>query len=213
MKTSWQKLYILSHKEQGFFTCCWKWICTKLLYPTHERYQIKMVSTKQNLFLGTKWCNFGTCVLEAAVTEHFVIQRKKIFNRVWKCTCVPTFWQAFQATLKEKCEISASLSLMKILFFSAVIFLGGEYHDTFDLILFLAKFFSYRCKMNKDIPVFASHWYDLRGWLGVKNQISIYPLIWAVYIIWSQDLRLKNIFHVHVAMKNICGRIVLLITW
>lgn len=98
-------------------------------------------------------------------------ERDSIPHIFWKCTYVQAFWENFQNALVEKCVVFSSLHLNE-----NIVLFGGDSHfrsdDTFDLILLLAKFYIYRCKMNKDIPLFKPYIHYLKSRFETEKYVS-----------------------------------------
>ena len=93
---------------------------------------------KMNVVQSNK-CNF--CVLEKDSVLHYL----------WKCIHVQQFWNDFVNLLKTKCNHCERLRL------NAILVLFGKDGNTktdvcFDYILLKAKFFVYKCRMNKMKP-------------------------------------------------------------
>ncbi len=68
----------------------------------------------------------------------------------WHCSHVQNFWKLFSEMLKEKCPHSCNLNLnLELVIFGVKDnFISDE---TLDLILLLAKFYVYKCKLAKNI--------------------------------------------------------------
>ena len=70
-----------------------------------------------------------------------------------RCGHVKRFWEQLQRVVNNACANGLFVNL------NESIFLVGhdcnfKYDDTFDLIILLAKFFIYKCKVKKNIPQF-----------------------------------------------------------
>ena len=77
-------------------------------------------------------------------------ERESIQHILWTCPFVVSFWESFQNTLNSKCD-NISLSLTE----NIVLFGHDRYFKSdnlFDLVLLLAKFHIYSCKMNNVRP-------------------------------------------------------------
>ena len=66
-------------------------------------------------------------------------------------TYVRSFWEQFQIVLNAGCSNATSVTLDE-----NIVLFGHDIHfkldSTFDLIILQAKFFIYKCKINKTIP-------------------------------------------------------------
>ena len=64
---------------------------------------------------------------------------------------VRSFWEQFQIVVNAGCSNAMSVTLKEniVLFVHDIHFEAG---NTFDLIILQAKFFIYKCKINKTIP-------------------------------------------------------------
>ena len=72
-------------------------------------------------------------------------------TRIWSCTYVRSFWEQFQIVVNAGCSNATSVTLNE-----NIVLFGHDVHfksdNTFDLIILQAKFFIYKCKINKTIP-------------------------------------------------------------
>ena len=112
-----------------------RWFQMKIIYRVIVSNSILL---KMNVVQSNK-CNF--CVLEKDSVLHYL----------WKCIHVQQFWNDFVNLLKTKCNHCERLRL------NAILVLFGKDGNTktdvcFDYILLKAKFFVYKCRMNKMKP-------------------------------------------------------------
>ena len=78
-------------------------------------------------------------------------EKDSIEHMLWRCIHVNTFWNQFQQLIREKCGHNSSFMLNEII----VIFgnsPGFSSDKILDLILMLAKFYIYTCKIREEIP-------------------------------------------------------------
>ncbi|WP_419612224.1 LYR motif-containing protein, partial [Thiolapillus sp.] len=71
----------------------------------------------------------------------------------WRCEHVKRFWEQLQTVVNNACANGLFVNLNE----SIVLFghdCSFKSDDTFDLIILLAKFFIYKCKVKKNIPQF-----------------------------------------------------------
>ena len=90
----------------------------------------------------TNLCNF--CEISKDSIDHYL----------WKCVHVQRFWKEFESWLKDKCTHCDKLSLN----LAFVLFGRDEMvktDDGFDFILIQAKYFVYKCRINKIKPKLA----------------------------------------------------------
>ena len=70
-----------------------------------------------------------------------------------RCEHVKRFWEQLQTVVNNACANGLFVNLSE-----SIVLLGHDCSfksdDTFDLIILLAKFFIYKCKVNKNIPQF-----------------------------------------------------------
>ena len=112
-----------------------------------------------------KWFQFRICyrvlvtnsilthmnIAESNVCNFCNIDKDTILHYLWECPFVQTFWNNFLDLLKEKCAHCDRLEL------NSTLILFGTDHNTktdicFDDILLKAKFYIYKCRMNKIKP-------------------------------------------------------------
>ena len=78
-------------------------------------------------------------------------ERDTVLHYLWKCVHVKMFWQDFERTLKNECAHCDRLSMNPIL-----ILFGNDGKNTtddgFDFILLNAKYYVYKCRLNKTLP-------------------------------------------------------------
>lgn len=78
-------------------------------------------------------------------------ERESIQHIFWRCEHIGPFWQQFQLNVNRDCGHSGLLTLNE----NIVLFghdSNFESDEIFDLILLLAKFFIYKCRINRNIP-------------------------------------------------------------
>ena len=90
--------------------------------------------------------------IENDITWSFCRQDRDSINHIfWSCTYVRSFWEQFQIVLNASCSNATSVTLNE-----NIVLFGHNIHfksdSTFDLIILQAKFFIYKCKINKTIP-------------------------------------------------------------
>ena len=90
--------------------------------------------------------------IENDITCSFCRQDRDSVNHIfWSCTHVRSFWEQFQIVLNAGCSNATSVTLNE-----NIVLFGHDIHfksdNTFDLIILQAKFFIYKCKINKTIP-------------------------------------------------------------
>ena len=90
--------------------------------------------------------------IENDITCSFCRQDRDSINHIfWSCTHVRSFWEQFQIVLNAGCSNATSVTLNE-----NIVLFGHDIHfksdSTFDLIILQAKFFIYKCKINKTIP-------------------------------------------------------------
>ena len=112
-----------------------RWFQMKIVYRIIVSNSILL---KMNIVQSNK-CNF--CLTE----------KDSVFHYLWKCTHVQQFWNDFVHLLKSKCNHCDRLKL------NASLVLFGQDGNMktdacFDYILLKAKFFIYKCRMNKIRP-------------------------------------------------------------
>ena len=78
-------------------------------------------------------------------------QKDSIKHMFWKCACIRCFWTSLEKILKEKRE-----TVLNVKFTQNLVLFGTEIDtktDTvFDLVIFQAKQFIYKCKVDKCLP-------------------------------------------------------------
>ena len=89
---------------------------------------------------------------ENNITCSFCRQDRDSINHIfWSCTYVRSFWEQFQTVLNAGCSNATSVTLNE-----NIVLFGHDIHfksdNIFDLIILQAKFFIYKCKINKTIP-------------------------------------------------------------
>ncbi|WP_419598529.1 hypothetical protein, partial [Thiolapillus sp.] len=80
-------------------------------------------------------------------------ERDAIEHIFWRCEHVKRFWEQLQTVVNNACANGLFVNLNE----SIVLFghdCSFKSDDTFDLIILLAKFFIYKCKVKKNIPQF-----------------------------------------------------------
>ena len=87
--------------------------------------------------------------IENDITCSFCRQDRDSVNHIfWSYTYVRSFWKQFQIVLNAGCSNATSVTLNE-----NIVLFGHDIHfksdDTFDLIILQAKFFIYKCKINK----------------------------------------------------------------
>ena len=90
--------------------------------------------------------------IETDITCSFCRKERDSINHIfWSCTYVSSFREQFQIVLNAGCSNATSVTLNEniVLFGQDVNFKSD---NTFDLIILQAKFFIYKCKINKTIP-------------------------------------------------------------
>ena len=90
--------------------------------------------------------------IENDITCSFCRQDRDSVNHIfWSCTYVRSFWEQFQIVVNAGCSNATSVTLNE-----NIVLFGHDIHfksdNTFDLIILQAKFFSYKCKINKTMP-------------------------------------------------------------
>ena len=91
---------------------------------------------------------------EKDVTCSFCGKSEMLLNILfWRCEHVKRFWEQLQTIANNACANGLVVNLNEsiILFGHDCSYKSG---DTFDLIILLAKFFIYKCKVKKNIPQF-----------------------------------------------------------
>ena len=91
--------------------------------------------------------------IENDITCSFCRQDRDSINHIfWSCTYVRSFWEQFQIVLNAGCPNATSVTLNE-----NIVLFGHDIHfksdSTFDLIILQAKFFIYKCKINKTTTI------------------------------------------------------------
>ena len=79
-------------------------------------------------------------------------EKDSIFHYLWECNVVQTFWNRLLVYLKDKCDTCTRLTFNPCL----ILFNDDDKtitDDVFVTILLSAKFFIYKCRINKNIPI------------------------------------------------------------
>ena len=101
-------------------------------------------------------------------------EKDSIQHIFWKCPCIKRFWQTFQQTVNETI-VNMNLSLTE-----NIILFGCDDNfksdSTFDLIILLAKFFIYKCKMEKINPEFQHYIHYLKRRYAIEKHVSLISL-------------------------------------
>ena len=129
---SWEKIFLQTNsiKETKL-----KWfqlkICYRILVTNSTLLYMNVVDSNK--------CNF--CLTEKDTISHYL----------WECNHVQTFWNNFIKLLKEKCVHCDRLNLN-----ATIVLFGKDKHiktdACFNDILLHAKFFIYKCRLNKVKP-------------------------------------------------------------
>jgi hypothetical protein len=106
------------------------------------------------------------------------IHRENIQHLFWHCEYIRRFWNQFEAAVISKCDNITNLNLNE-----QIILFGGDGNfksdQTFDFIVLLAKFFIYKSKINKSIPMYK----DFKKYLENRYKIEIQ----ASYVLMNTD--------------------------
>jgi hypothetical protein len=131
---AWEKIF--SHAFESTADMQLRWFQTRLLH--------RLLPTSRYLFLrklkDSPLCVF--CISEEETLSHLF----------WQCRLVSDFWRDLKNFLDNNCVHTANF------IFSEELVLFGIQRDTktdksFDLILLLAKFYIYKCKLQECLPV------------------------------------------------------------
>jgi len=110
----------------------------------------KPVKTGSDVNPKTK-CRFNMGITENSTCNFCLNERDTVLHYLWKCVHVKMFWQDFERTLKNECAHCDRLSMNPIL-----ILFGNDGKNTtddgFDFILLNAKYYVYKCRLNKTLP-------------------------------------------------------------
>ena len=169
----WKKIFlgVNSIKEVKL-----KWFQLKICYRILVT---NSILTYMNVTQSNK-CNF--CLLEKDTILHYL----------WDCPHTQTFWNNFLNLLKEKCVQCDRLEL------NSTIVLFGRDQNTktdicFDEILLKAKFFIYKCRINKIRPNIQYFKNDLKQLYNVDKYIhSIEMNMDAFYRKWLLYVNLMD---------------------
>ena len=129
---NWTQIFTLIHKTKEIKL---KWFQMKICYRVLVTNSV-LLSMKVT---DTNLCNF--CSTE----------KDTIYHYLWQCTHVQSFWNDFVNLFKEKCLNCTRLCVTDML----VLFGVDNTIKTdvgFDFILLHAKFFIYKCRLNKTKP-------------------------------------------------------------
>ena len=80
------------------------------------------------------------------------IEKDTILHYLWECDCVQNFWNRLLLFLKDRCDTCTRLNFNPCL----ILFNNDNKtitDDVFVTILLTAKFFVYKCRINKNLPV------------------------------------------------------------
>ena len=132
----------------------------------------RILSTNSFLFkIGIKTedvCNF--CHTDTETLEHLF----------YNCEYVKSFWSTVEHWLSLNCEHinDIQLSIIDIIFgFSGKI----EGKCILDFVILLAKYYSYRCKYNDEIPLIQSFKHLFSFWHKVEKQIEYTNCNWDYF--------------------------------
>lgn len=129
---NWDKIF---HKTKKIQDVKYQWFQIKI----NNRVLVNNSILKDMGVVTSNVCNF--CELEKDTVYHYL----------WQCEHVQVFWSEFEKCLKEKCFNCDRLRLTPTL-----ILLNHDNHIKtdagFDYILLTAKFFVYKCRINKIRP-------------------------------------------------------------
>ena len=98
-------------------------------------------------------------------------EKDTIFHYLWQCKIVQIFWGDFVSLMKEKCENCERLSL------NAILILFGTDNKTktdegFSHILLTAKYYIYKCRINKITLSIRSFVKELQYIYRIDNHVS-----------------------------------------
>ena len=92
--------------------------------------------------------------VENDITCSFCKKERDAINHIfWRCDSIKPFWEQLQIALNDRGVNAVSITLNE-----SIVLFGHDVNfrsdDTFDLIILVAKFFIYKCKVKKIIPQF-----------------------------------------------------------
>ena len=109
-------------------------------------------------------------------------ERDSINHIFWRCNCVRPFWELFQTAVNDRCINAISLTINE-----NIVLFGHDSNfksdDTFDMILLLAKFFIYKCKIQKNIPQFHLFKRYLKNAFDVQKHIALVNMSYDKFVI------------------------------
>ena len=114
--------------------------------------------------------------------------KENILHLLWSCNFVQQFWTSFQNALVDKCPHA---TLFK--FNEHLAIFGCDKStvtdDVLDLMILLAKTFIYKCRMNKELPVYEvflstlRNRYDTESYIaGTQMRSHAFHLMWQLYL-------------------------------
>ena len=115
-------------------------------------------------------------------------ETETIQHLFWDCTIISQFWSKLLNLLQNKCSDCKNLQ-----FFEKFILFGLSNDDSsdsvLDLIILHAKFFIYKCKLQKIIPnvdifikILQSVYYDMKYLSKICDNSLLFDLKWNSYV-------------------------------
>jgi hypothetical protein len=116
------------------------------------------------------------------------LEKENIQHLLWSCTFVQQFWINLQNVVVNKCSHAASLHFTEhLVLFGCDKLIVTD--DVIDFLIVLAKMYIYKCKMNKELPLYEIFLITLKNRYVIEKYIASiqmciddFCVLWQLYL-------------------------------